>query len=106
MINARKKGHNFERMIAHIFSIALQHDCCRGYQYREGSDAPDVIAPGYWIECKVGKKTSPARALEQAVKACRDDSLIPVAVCKDDRADVTVTLRLEDFVTIIMEKGE
>ena len=52
----RVKGATFERDIAKIFA-KIYNDTERKYvrrgnQTRSGSDAPDVITPDFWIECK------------------------------------------------------
>ena len=71
----------------------------RGAQARGGAEAPDVDVPGMWVECKHGKKVNLRAALTQAIG---DAALgrVPVAVCKDDRAEPVVVMRLADFLTL------
>lgn len=101
---SRVKGHGFEREIARAFRERFPDiDAHRGYQYRDGADAPDVIVPGLCIECKRGKLTYPKKALQQAIECADKQSefTIPVAICKDDRSDTTVTMLFEDFLDLL-----
>ena len=78
----------------------------RGLQYREGSDSPDVICPGFWIECKRGKRTNPRAALRQAIVDAKGKPVWPIAICRDDGEEGTVTLRLHNFVELLTEWNE
>ena len=112
---SRTKGHNWEREVAKILR-EIWPDAQRQLQYRSGSDAGDVMAGPLWVECKRGKKTNIKAALRQAQEAgsasgklstivdCGDGALsvsgplcLVAAVCKDDREDPTITMRLSDF---------
>ena len=99
---SRAKGCAFEREVANLFKEAFPEiDAHRGLQYRDGADAPDVIVPLLWAECKRGKCTYPKKALEQATEANKKvGGRIPVAITKDDRKGVLVTLGVHDFLTI------
>jgi hypothetical protein len=98
---SRRKGHNFERAMARELR-ALWPGAKRGYQ-REGEDQrPDVDGTPYWIECKRGKRTSIPAAMRQAEKA--SDGRPPVAICKDDQKQATVTMRLEDWICLLTGK--
>lgn len=98
----RRKGHDWEREVANLFRDA-GFAARRGLQQpRDGSEVPDVEVEGFWIECKRGRRTSPQAALRQAIAAV-PDGRIPVAVCKDDRAEPTVTLLLKDFLTLPLD---
>jgi hypothetical protein len=98
-----RKGKTFERQIAIKFR-ELYPDSRRGYQFRDGSDAPDVVVGEWWIECKRSKvQTNPKAALAQAIKASEGSGKKPIAVTKDDRSDILVTLRLDDFLPLLEE---
>jgi len=89
----RLKGANWERAVARQMAEATGLDVRRtGGQSRKGTDAPDVEAPGIWIEAKVGASPSPTKAMEQGEKA--SDGRPTVAVCKRDRYPATATMRL------------
>jgi len=72
---------------------------------RSGSDAPDVDVAGWWFETKIGKKPNLRAALAQAIAAAPADRT-PVAICKDDRKDPLVVLRLDDFMTLLSPSKE
>jgi hypothetical protein len=103
---SRRKGHNWERAVAKRFREVFP-DARRGTQTRQGYEAPDVETPVFWIEAKVGRRTNPKAALAQALEAMSNNpeakGLIPIAVCKDDRCEPTVTLGLEDFLELVGE---
>lgn len=89
----RNKGARFERLVASTMAEATGLDIHRtGGQSRKGTDAPDVEAPGVWLECKVGARPSPVKAMEQGEKA--SDGRPAVAACKRDRYPATATMRL------------
>ena len=88
----------------HIFAEVFGADRVRrGFQYRDGAECADVIAPAMWIEAKVGKLTNPRAAIRQAVAAAAGKGLWPVAVSKDDRTEPLVTMRLDDFMDLLRE---
>lgn len=101
---ARRKGLDFEREVVRRFADVFGADQVRrGFQYRDGSQIPDVVAPIFAIECKRGKRTEPKRALTQAMEGAIGKGLWPIAVCKDDKAPPTVTMHLEDFLELVRE---
>ncbi len=103
-ILSRRKGARFERDLVHIFAEVFgPENVRRGLQFRDGAECADVIAPGIWIEAKVGKLTNPRAALRQASAASEGKGLWPVAVCKDDRDEPFVTMSLEDFLDLLRE---
>jgi hypothetical protein len=55
----RTKGHNFERLVAKMFR-RWWPEARRGYQYRDGAEAPDVVGTPFWVECKNHKKILPS----------------------------------------------
>jgi hypothetical protein len=103
----RRKGHSFERAMVHRFAEVFgAENVRRGLQYREGSECPDVVVPGFWTECKRGRKTNIRAALAQAIEASEGKGLWPVAVCKDDHANATATMLLDDFLELLREMHE
>ena len=100
----RDKGCRWERAVAAMFREALPgEDIRRGWQARSGSDEPDVIVPGWWVEAKVGKAPPLMRALRQAQEAAEGDALkrTPIAVVKQDRCEPVVLLALDDFLALL-----
>lgn len=98
----RDKGKRGERATANEITEALGIDCHRGWQARDGSDAPDVVGlPGWWVEVKAGKMLGPKAALLQAEKAAcgKDKSL---AVLRYDREKPMVILRWSDFLAMLV----
>ena len=97
--SARRKGHQWERDVARMFTEAMGVKCRRGMQYRSGGDSPDVEAPIFWIECKAGARPPIRGALDQAVMHATPTD-IPIAVIKEDRRPPFVVCRLDDFLTL------
>jgi len=95
----RRKGHDFERDVRRAFA-ALFPDAKRGLQSQADHECPDVSAGPFHIECKVGARPSPFRALEQAEEKCAPNR-VPVAVCKVDRDNPVITMRLHQFFTLL-----
>lgn len=80
-------------------------------QVRDGNVEPDVVLPealGWWIECKVGRRTSPRAALRQARDGIErvHSKARPLAVCKDDRETPFVALALSDFLEMLQHVRE
>jgi len=100
---SRRKGHDFERATARDLREVFGDDVRRGLQFRDGSEAPDVVAPCFWIECKRGKRTNPIAALKQANEASNSKGLWPIAICKNDNEPATVTMSFEDFLDLVRE---
>ena len=83
----------------------------RGWQAREGSEAPDVDGTPWWIECKKGKQTNIKAALRQAIDAGghvrgAGDPRPPLAICRDDGMRATATMFLDDFLDLVQEWDE
>jgi hypothetical protein len=99
----RNKGANFERKIANEFKrVGIAARRSGGIQAQAATVAGDVTLedlPGLWIECKKGAKTYPLKALRQAKEACRNGTAI--AVCQDDREEITVTMDWTLFVDLL-----
>ena len=101
---ARRKGHDWEREVARRFGAVFGEDRVhRGLQYRTGAECPDVICPGFWIECKRGHQTCPKGALRQASQDSEGKGVWPIAVCKNDCKPAHVTMALDDFLELVGE---
>lgn len=100
---SRRKGHSFERALVQRFQKVMPDvEVRRGLQYRAGQEAADVEVPRLWIEAKHHHRSNVRAAMRQAVEACPEGKW-PVAICKDDRAEPLVTMRLEDFLALIQQ---
>jgi len=100
---SRRKGIRYERELVHRFREAMPGaDIKRGFQSRSGEEAADVECPVFWVESKRGKKPNMRAALTQAIQAALDGR-VPIAVVRDDRAEATVTLLLDDFLDLVEE---
>lgn len=98
---SRRKGARYERELVHRFREAMPGaEVKRGFQYRNGEEAPDVECPVFWVESKRGKKPNVRAALKQATEAA-PQGRIPLAVIRDDREEAFVALSLEDFLELV-----
>lgn len=103
---SRRKGASYERELVHRFREAMPGaDVKRGFQTRSGQEAADVECPVFWVESKRGKKPNMRAALRQAIEAAPEDR-VPIAVVRDDRAEATVTLLLDDFLGLVSQWWE
>ncbi len=104
---ARRKGHQWERDVVRLFAATFGTGVRRGLQYSGGADCPDAVGvPGWWIECKKGRRPNPVGALCQATEAARGSGLRPVAICREDGREPTATLRLADLIELLRPDGE
>lgn len=105
---ARAKGFQFERDIAKAFADATSLDFQRGLGQTRGGGAEvsDVLPPEgvlrdtIHIECKRQKTCSIKGAMKQALDDIGDTNKMPIVVTKDDRKDILVTMKLEDFLPL------
>ena len=103
---SRRKGIEYERLLVKRFREVMPGaEVRRGLQYRGGVEAPDVECPVFWIEAKRGKKPNMRAALKQAAEGA-PKGRIPVAIVRDDRAEATVTLSLDDFLELVEQWWE
>lgn len=102
----RRKGARFEKEIAQAFRAVGYAGAKRGLgQARAANEVPDVDAhPRLWPELKRHRRTNPRAALAQAVEAAASSGRLPVAICRDDGEDATVTLRFVDFLELFAAK--
>ena len=97
----REKGKRGERATAKEIAEKLGVDAHRGWQARDGADAPDVVGlPGWWVEVKSGKALAPKAALQQADDA-RGQHDVPVAVLRYDRERPMAIMFWEDLLHLI-----
>lgn len=100
---SRRKGAEFERALVQRFREAMpEAEVKRGLQCRNGEEAADVEVPCFWVEAKHHHRTNFRAALRQAI-AASPPGRWPIAVCKDDREEPLVTLRLDDFLDLVAE---
>ena len=101
----REKGKRGERTTAKVIAERFNVDAHRGWQARDGADAPDVVGlSGWWIEVKSGKRLSPKAALEQADEARKPDD-VPVAVLRSDRERPMAIMFWEDLLHLMQTAG-
>jgi hypothetical protein len=99
---ARTKGAAFERELAKYFTENTELTAKRGIgQTRSGgSEVSDVDMPILHIEAKRHKRCNIKAALRQAIDDANINGKIPVAITRDDRADILVTMRLDDWINL------
>jgi hypothetical protein len=97
---ARIKGATFERHLAKYFTDNTEFEAKRGIGQTRmgGSEVSDVDMPVVHIEAKRHKRCHIKSALRQAIEDANINGKIPVAITKDDRADILCTMRLEDWI--------
>jgi hypothetical protein len=86
----------------------------RGWQAREGDDAPDIDGTPYWVEAKCGRRVNYQAAMQQVVDAKESAlrkkdpraTLPPLVVGRDDNGEAFALLRFEDFVKLLRTNGE
>ena len=97
---SRRKGRRYEQVLVQRFREVLPGlPIHRGAQARGGHEAPDVDVPGLWVEAKHGRCVNLRAALAQAIRDAAGMRM-PVAICKDDRAEAVAVLRLDDFLAL------
>lgn len=98
--SARIKGATFERQLAKYFNENTTLDAKRGIgQTRSGgAEVSDVDMPILHVEAKRHKRCNIKAALRQAIEDANVNGKIPVAITKDDRADILCTMRLDDWI--------
>jgi len=97
---ARIKGAAFERLLAKYFTDNTTMEAKRGIgQTRSGgAEVSDVDMPIIHVEAKRHKRCNIKAALRQAIDDSNVNGKIPVAITKDDRADILCTMRLDDWI--------
>ena len=100
---ARLKGANFERTLAKLLTDATNIEWQRGLGQtrRGGEEVADVHSDAVTtihIEAKRHKRCNIKAAMEQAVSDAKASNKMPVVITKDDRADILVTMKFEDWL--------
>lgn len=103
-INSKQKGARYEREIAGILRDH-GYDSRRTAQYCGNTgDAADVVGlPNIHIECKHQEKLQIYDWMEQAIRDSGKSGKIPVVFFRKNNCENLVTLRLEDFLSIVAE---
>ena len=70
---------------------------CRGFQWRDGAETPDVDIPGFWLEAKVGGRIDVCKAMRQATADGKLDRW-PMVVPKEDHETPVCIMRLPNFL--------
>lgn len=104
-INSKQKGARFERELASQLRYYGYENSRRTAQYCGNTgDASDVIGlPGIHIEAKHAEQMRLYEWISQAVRDSEKSGKIPAVFHKKNYADILVTMRLEDFITIYRE---
>ena len=104
-VNSKQKGARFERKLASIFRDYGYTDSRRTAQYCGNTgDASDVIGlPGLHIEAKHQEKMYLYDWMDQAKRDSEGTGNLPAVFHKKNRAEILVTMRLDDFMTIYKE---
>ena len=100
---ARLKGANFERELAKIFNAKFNDlNAQRGLGQTRGGgeEIADVEMEHIHIEAKRHKRCNIKAAMRQAIEDSKTKDKLPVAITKDDRQPILVTMHLEDWLTI------
>ena len=100
--SARVKGATFERDLAKYFTDKTVLEAKRGIgQTRSGgTEVSDVDIPYVHVEAKRQKRCRIKAAMEQAVADANINGKIPVAITKDDRADILCTMKLDEWILL------
>lgn len=111
MPNSKDKGKRFEREIANLLKD-YGYDARRTAQYCGNTgDASDVVGlPGIHIECKAQEQMRLYEWMQQAIRDSEKSGKMPTVFHKKNYADILVTMRLDDWMTLykssILSKGE
>ena len=99
---ARIKGATFERQLAKYFTDNTVLEAKRGIgQTRSGgAEVSDVDMPIIHVEAKRHKRCNIKAALRQAIEDASVNGKIPVAITKDDRADILCTMRIAEWIEL------
>lgn len=100
---ARTKGANFERELAKIFNSHFKNlNAKRGLGQTRGGgeEIADVEMDYIHVEAKRHKRCSIKKAMEQAIEDCKTKEKLPVAITKDDRKPMLVTMHFDDWMKL------
>jgi hypothetical protein len=101
---ARAKGANFERALAKQMSEDLGIPAERGLAQtrRGGAEVADVEMDYFHVEAKRHKSASIKAALIQAIGDCNEKDKLPVAITRDDRKPMLVTMLYDDWIKLAL----
>lgn len=91
-VNARRKGHGFEREVA-VMLRPYYPDAKRQLEYQEGLGYDLQNTGDLSVQCKVGKSFKIENALKEAIRPKK----IAVAITKRDKEDIVVSMYWKDF---------
>lgn len=100
---ARLKGANFERELAKYFNSHFDEINAKrglGQTRGGGEEIADVEIDYIHIEAKRHKQCNIKAALTQASTDCKQKDKIPVAITKDDRKPILVTMYMDDWIEL------
>lgn len=100
---ARLKGANFERDLAKYFNSHFsQMNAKRGLGQTRGGgeEIADVEMDYIHVEAKRHKRCNIKAALNQALTDCEEKDKLPVAITKDDRKPILVTMFMDDWIEL------
>ena len=105
-MNSKDKGKRFERELASILRD-YGYEARRTAQYAGNTgEAADVIGlPGIHIEAKHQEAMRLYEWMAQAIRDTKNDDL-PAVFHKKNRADILVTMRLEDWMKLYKKEIE
>lgn len=89
---SRTKGHNFEREVANLLKTYYPN-AKRQLEYQEGLGYDIQNTGDLSVQCKIGKSFKIENALKEAIQPKK----IPVAITKQDREEVVVSMYWKDF---------
>ncbi len=99
-MNARNKGHGYEREIVHLLRALTDLPVARNIeQSRDGGG--DIALPPFMFECKRRARLSVYEWIDQAATAAIAKKLKPVVICRGNHRENLVVIRLEDFLPLL-----
>jgi hypothetical protein len=105
---SRMKGKVFEREVARDLRAIYGEQVKRGWQAREGTDAPDVENVPYWVECKHHQRVNVRAAVAQARAAVKKSKReLPIlVVVKDNGESPLAVVDWPLFVSLLKQLEE
>lgn len=100
---SRIKGANFERELAKFFNSHFNDMNAKrglGQTRGGGEEIADVEMKYIHVEAKRHKKCNIKGALNQAIEDSKQKTKLPVAITKDDRKPILVTMLMDDWIEI------
>ena len=105
-MNSNRKGKVGEREIAKYLRDHGFTEARRGQQYHGGADSPDVVGmDGYHIEVKRVEHLNLNEAMAQSIRDSAENET-PLVIHRRDNDYWKVTMRLDDFMKLILRLKE